>query len=111
LPLYVKAGSILPIGPVKQHTQEESNEPLTLRVYPGADGTTSLYEDDGSSYRYQQGEFTRIQCSWKDEERTLTLTADPLGQMPKPKVLSVEIAGEPGTRQITLHGAGTTAHF
>jgi alpha-glucosidase/alpha-D-xyloside xylohydrolase len=111
LPLYVKAGTILAIGPVKQHTQEESREPLTLRVYPGADGTTSLYEDDGSSYRYQQGEFTRIQCSWKDEERMLTLMADPLGQMPKLKVLSVEMAGTPGSKQITLHGAGATVHF
>ena len=104
LPLYVKAGTILPIGPVKQYAQEESKEPLTLRIYPGADGTMSLYEDDGSSYGYQQGEFTRIECSWNNAEHTLTLKADTNGRLPITKVLSIEAVGNPRSKRITFSG-------
>lgn len=104
LPLYVKAGAILPIGPIKQHTQEESNEPLTLRVYPGADGMLSFYEDDGASFRYQKGEFVRIAFLWNDKQRTLSCKADPQGQRPKQKVVSIEIVGTPGSKRITLSG-------
>ncbi len=102
MPLYVKAGAILPIGPVKQYAQEESTEPLTLRVYPGADGTLSLYDDDGSTFNYQQGDFTRVACIWDDKQRTLTLKPDPKGKRSKPKVLAIEIAGTPEKKQITL---------
>jgi alpha-glucosidase (family GH31 glycosyl hydrolase) len=104
LPLYVKAGTILPIGPVKQFAQEESNDPLTLRVYPGADGIFSLYEDDGTSFRYQQGEFARIDCHWNDKESTLCLKVDPLGKLSNRKNFSIEIAGTPGRKLLTLPG-------
>ena len=80
IPLYVKAGAIVPIGPVKQYTGEASSEPLVLRVYPGADGAMTLYEDDGVSFDYQKGAFTRIVCSWNDGSRTLSLKADPKGR-------------------------------
>jgi alpha-glucosidase (family GH31 glycosyl hydrolase) len=102
LPLYVKAGTILPIGPVKQYTSDESDNPLILRVYPGTDGSFTLYEDDGSSFRYQQGEFSRIQCEWKDKERTLSLKADPQGKIQNRKVVLVEIAGMPGSKHLKI---------
>ena len=73
IPLYVRAGAIVPMGPVRQYTGERSEEPVTLRVYPGANGQFSWYEDDGSSFRYRQGEFTRIDCAWDDASRRLTL--------------------------------------
>jgi alpha-glucosidase/alpha-D-xyloside xylohydrolase len=104
LPLYVKAGSILPIGPVKQYTGEQSNEPMKLRVYPGADGAFSLYEDDGSSFNYQQKQFTCIRCFWDDKNRTLTLQADPLGQLPSHRILVAEIVGIDESKRITLSG-------
>ncbi len=74
IPLYVRAGAIVPMGPVRQYASEPNDEPVTLRVYPGADGRFSWYEDDGSSFRYRQGEFTRIECAWEDASRKLTLT-------------------------------------
>jgi alpha-glucosidase/alpha-D-xyloside xylohydrolase len=111
LPLYVKAGSILPIGPVKQHTQEASTEPLKLRVYPGADGACALYEDDGSSFRYEQGEFTRIACTWTDEKRELTLMADPKGRLPQGRLFHVEMVGRAESRQITLSGDAVSVRF
>jgi alpha-glucosidase/alpha-D-xyloside xylohydrolase len=111
LPLYMKAGSILPLGPVKQHTQEASSEPLKLRVYPGADGAFSLYEDDGSSFRYEQGGFTRIACAWDDASRTLSLKADPKGQLPNDRVLNVEIVGQAESKQIKLSADAVTVRF
>jgi alpha-glucosidase/alpha-D-xyloside xylohydrolase len=111
LPLYVKAGAILPIGPVKQYAQEESSEPLTLRVYPGADGTMSLYEDDGASFRYQQGAFSSMACGWDDHARILTLESSPAGNLPKRKAVSIELAGTPGSKRTLLSGSSTSVRF
>ena len=58
-PLYVRAGTVLPMGPVKQYADEPSDEPTTLVVYPGADGTSMLYEDDGISFAHRRGEWMR----------------------------------------------------
>ena len=66
MPLYVRAGAVLPLGPVKQYADEPIDEPLTLVVYPGADGTSSLYEDDGRSFDYQRGAWMRIAMGWRD---------------------------------------------
>ncbi len=76
IPLYVRAGAVLPIGPVRQHTMEPSDEPVTLRIYPGADGRSSWYDDDGVTFLYRRGECTRIECVWEDSSRKLTLTSD-----------------------------------
>jgi alpha-glucosidase/alpha-D-xyloside xylohydrolase len=112
LPLYVKAGAVLPIGPIKQYALEESSEPLTLRVYPGADGTMSLYEDDGTSFRYQQGAFSSIACNWNDQARTLKLKPGPFAKQPKREVVSIELAGAPGSRRTTpLSGGPTSVRF
>ena len=59
MPLYVRAGAVIPMGPVKQYTEEPSDEPMTLVVYPGTDGVSSLYEDDGHSFDYRTGLFSR----------------------------------------------------
>lgn len=107
MPLYVKAGSVIPFGPIKQYTTQATDELLTLRVYPGADGTFVLYEDDGESFRYEQGEFTRIVCDWKDSERKLTLRVDPKGKSASGRKMQVEIAGATGSRTVTLRGAVT----
>src|SRR5258707_2053848 len=92
IPLYVKAGAVVPIGPVKQHTGEVSSEPVLLRVYPGADGAMTLYEDDGVSFDYQKGAFRRIVCSWNDGWRSLSLKVEPKGMTPKGREFSVQIA-------------------
>ena len=60
MPLYVRAGAIVPVGPVRQFTGEVVDEPVTLRIYPGADGRFDWYDDDGVSYRHEAGEFFRI---------------------------------------------------
>ena len=73
MPLYVRAGAILPLGPVKQYTGEQVDEPLELRVYPGAAGSFLLYEDDGESFQYRKGEWMGIDMEWSEERRALSL--------------------------------------
>jgi alpha-glucosidase (family GH31 glycosyl hydrolase) len=74
MPLYVKAGSIIPMDPVKQYTGEEVNEPLTVRIYTGASGSFSLYEDDGISQQYLKGDYTVTKFSWDDTAGKITIS-------------------------------------
>ena len=73
VPMFVRAGSILPLGPEMQYTGEKSWDNLELRLYPGADGTFTLYEDEGDTYRYEQGVYATIRFDWNDKARTLTI--------------------------------------
>ena len=75
IPLFIKAGAILPTGPVTQYVDEKPDAPLTLNVYTGADGTFSLYEDDGVSNAYAKGGFSRIPLSYNDKTGELTIGA------------------------------------
>ena len=74
IPLDVRAGSILPLGPVIEYAGQ-ATDPIELRVYPGADGAFTLYEDAGDGYAYQQGAHATISIHWNDATRTLTLGA------------------------------------
>jgi alpha-glucosidase len=73
LPVYVREGSILPLQPITQSTEETPQGPLTLRVYPGKDCRGSLYEDDGKSFAYKRGEFFRMEFSCEVTADSLTL--------------------------------------
>jgi alpha-D-xyloside xylohydrolase len=75
MPLFVRSGSIVSTGPAIQHTGNNSHSPLTLNVYTGADGTFSLYEDDGVSRQYLHGQYSRIPLQWNERSRTLTVGA------------------------------------
>jgi alpha-glucosidase/alpha-D-xyloside xylohydrolase len=72
IPLYVRAGAILPTGPIKQYTTEKVTGPVTLTIYPGADGDFVLYDDDGESFDYRKGQYTRIELRWNDRTRQLS---------------------------------------
>jgi alpha-glucosidase (family GH31 glycosyl hydrolase) len=104
MPLFVRAGAILPLGPVKQHTGEVSDEPLLLRVYPGADGTMTLYEDDGKSFDYEKGAYSSIVCSWEERSRTLSLGADTRGSVPRGRMFTVEIVDSGERKRFTMTG-------
>lgn len=75
IPIYALAGSIVPFGPELQYTQEKPADPITLFVYTGADGTFTLYEDDGLSYDYEQGKFSTIAITWHEASSTLSFGA------------------------------------
>jgi len=73
VPMFVRAGSILPLGPEMQYVGEKSWDNLELRLYPGADGAFTLYEDEGDNYNYEKGQYTTILITWKNAMRTLTI--------------------------------------
>ena len=73
VPMFVRAGSILPLGPEMQYVGEKPWDNLEMRVYPGADAQFTLYEDEGDNYNYEKGAFTTILFSWNDRSRTLTI--------------------------------------
>ncbi len=73
MPVYVKAGSVLPFGPAVQYASEKKWDDLEIRVYPGADGEFTLYEDEGDNYDYENGAFSQIRFRWDDAARTLTV--------------------------------------
>jgi alpha-D-xyloside xylohydrolase len=75
LPVFVKGGSILPMGPERQYTAENPGGPLTIWVYTGAPARFELYEDDGSSYGYEKGEHATVPLAWDDAKGTLTIGA------------------------------------
>ena len=73
MPVYVKAGTILPFGPDVQYSDEKSWEELEIRIYPGADAEFTLYEDEGDNYNYEKGRFSEIRFSWNEAARRLTI--------------------------------------
>lgn len=73
MPVFVRGGSVLPWGAAKQYSAEKSDEPLTLRIYPGKNATFCLYEDEGTNHHYEEGKCSRIPFVWDDTKRTLTI--------------------------------------
>jgi len=71
MPLFVKAGSIIPMGPFIQHTGETNDESWELRIYGGADGAFDIYEDSGDGYEYEKGEFAWTSITWNDNHNVL----------------------------------------
>jgi hypothetical protein len=106
MPLHVRTGAILPLGPVKQYVEQEVDAPLSLIVYPGADGTGSLYEDDGRSFDYRKGEAMRIEMVWRDKDRRLTvrLAAGTRMLPPSRRSIAVRLAGTKETKTVAFEG-------
>jgi len=75
IPLYVKAGSILPLGPQVQYAEEKKWDDLEIRIYPGADGDFSLYEDENDNYNYREGKYSEIKFHWNNAKQTLSISA------------------------------------
>jgi hypothetical protein len=106
IPLYVRAGAVIPMGPVKQYVTERSDDPITLVVYPGADGRSTWYEDDGESFDYRRGEWMRVLLDWNDSSRRLTLRLAPGSRAlaPMPRTIQVPVAGTSPTKSIRFAG-------
>lgn len=113
MPLYVRAGAILPFGPVRQYTSEPNDEPVSWVIYPGADGRFSLYEDDGTTFEYQKGNFLRLNVTWNEARRTLALEADPAGKLlsSAPRRFKVRLAGSEEWREVIFSGKRTEVSF
>ena len=72
IPLMVRAGSIIPMGPFIQYSTEKS-DPIEIRIYPGANGEFTLYEDENDGYEYEKGLYSTIEFRWNDSTHTLTI--------------------------------------
>ncbi|MGZ3880542.1 MAG: glycoside hydrolase family 31 protein [Flavisolibacter sp.] len=73
IPLYVRAGSIIPVGPSVQFATEKKWDNLEIRIFPGANGKFVLYEDENDNYNYEKGLYSTVSFSWDDAKRTLTI--------------------------------------
>jgi alpha-glucosidase (family GH31 glycosyl hydrolase) len=111
MPLYVREGSILPLGPVKQFTGEIVEEPLSVSIYPGTDASFLLYEDDGSSFNYRKGEWMGMQMAWDDARRILSLNLAPGSRLlpPESRAIAIKVAGT--TRSLTFEGKPVQVSF
>jgi alpha-glucosidase/alpha-D-xyloside xylohydrolase len=115
IPLYVRAGAIIPSCALKQHTEAALDGPLTLTVYPGADGSAVVYEDDGSSFAHRAGEYHELVAVWHDRAKRLVLErgrASTSGApAPRPRALSITIATTGATRDTVFDGTEQALHF
>src|SRR5258708_10749528 len=75
MPLFVRAGSIIPLGPQEEYSNQKPADPIELRVYPGADRSFTLFEDENDTYHYEKGAYATIPMQWNDSTRTLTIGA------------------------------------
>jgi alpha-D-xyloside xylohydrolase len=107
VPLYVRAGAIIPMGPVVQYATEQPGAPYEVRIYPGADGKFTIYEDDNETYAYEKGQSARYDVSWNDAKRTLTLgpRRGSFAGMVKDRTLNIVVIGNRApARTIVYHG-------
>jgi alpha-glucosidase (family GH31 glycosyl hydrolase) len=112
MPLYVRAGSILPLGPVKQYTNEKVDGPLTFCVYPGADGMATLYEDDGETFNYRRGEWMGLQAAWDNNNRSLALRLAEGSRVPADgRPINVHIVPDRSVHGITFAGRPLTLNL
>ena len=111
IPVYVKGGSIIPTGPDKQFVAEKTDGPIVLNVYPGADASFTLYEDEGTNYNYEKGAYSTIVLEWNDLARTLTIGKrnGSFEGMEKTRQFAVNLMGD--TKTVTYDGKKTTVTF
>jgi alpha-D-xyloside xylohydrolase len=114
MPLYVRAGSILPLGPDVEYAAQKSADPVELRVYRGANGAFTLYEDENDTYNYEKGAYATIPFSWDEGAHTLTI-GDRLGSYPgmleKRTFRIVFVTNDYGTGGGLTEKAGKTVQY
>jgi alpha-D-xyloside xylohydrolase len=113
VPLYVRAGAILPMGPVLQYATEQPDAPYEIRIYPGADGSFTLYEDDNETYAYEKGQSARVELGWNDKARTLAISARK-GRFPgmaKGRTLNLVLVDQANGKGIGTAKATQVVHY
>ena len=111
MPIYVRAGAMIPLGPVKQHTGEKSDQPLSVSIYPGADGEFSLYEDDGRSFDYKKGDWMGVRMTWNDAGRVLALELAKGSRMLPSGRREIEVKLEREVRTVQFEGKRVEIKF
>jgi alpha-glucosidase (family GH31 glycosyl hydrolase) len=113
IPLYVRAGAVIPFDPVRQFTDELVNGPLTLTVYPRTDGMSDVYEDDGASFEHKRGNFMRLVARWDNLRRTLTLSLGSGSRLfgGSARLIEIRRAGEARTQSVRFDGSPTVVRL
>jgi alpha-glucosidase (family GH31 glycosyl hydrolase) len=114
MPIYVRAGAIIPFDPVRQYTSQVVDEPTTLKVYRGANGEFTLYEDDGISQDYLNGKGSWVHIKWNDRKRELTLEPGaPNGakNLPVQRTFKVELLPEGAFKTVNYSGKHAAVMF
>ena len=112
VPMFVRTGSILPLGPEMQYVGEKAWDNLEIHVYPGADGTFTLYEDEGDNYNYEKGVYAIIPFQWNDKTQTLTI-GDRKGDYPgmlKSRQFTI-IMPDGSQKNVSYHGSSLNVKF
>jgi alpha-glucosidase/alpha-D-xyloside xylohydrolase len=106
MPIYIRAGAILPLDPMRQYVDEPTDEPTTLRVYPGADGESVLYDDDGTSIDDARANPSWTRLRWNDQSRTLTIEPDERSRAKAPvtKRFRVQVVPQRVGREVNYDG-------
>ncbi|MGB6200315.1 MAG: TIM-barrel domain-containing protein [Candidatus Acidiferrales bacterium] len=104
IPIYARAGAMVPMGPVKQYALQASDAPMTVNIYPGADSEYVLYEDDGISFDYEKGQATRTRFVWNDRLRECTIEREPgAGMLPgAPREIDLIVVQEGKIRHVKM---------
>ncbi|HPJ55538.1 MAG: glycoside hydrolase family 31 protein [Bacteroidales bacterium] len=113
IPLYVKAGSILPIGPKVQYATEKKWDDLEIRIYEGANGEFTLYEDENDNYNYENGAYSTITFSWNDKNKSLAI-GDCKGSYPgmiASRRFNIVIVGKDLQKVVSYTGKKSLFHF
>ena len=114
MPIYVRAGAIIPFDPVRQYTSQPVSEPTTLRIYGGADGQYTLYDDDGISQDYLKARGTWTRITWNDRAKQLTIEPGaPKGatNVAARRVFKLLLLPEGTVREVTYAGGRVQASF
>ncbi|HWB28290.1 MAG TPA: TIM-barrel domain-containing protein [Chitinophagaceae bacterium] len=104
MPLYVRAGSIIPMGPEVEYATQQNNNNIELRIYAGADGHFTFYEDENDNYNYEKGQYATFELTWLDKQKKLSISATK-GNFPgmlKARIFNIVLVDE-------KHGAGSLA--
>lgn len=114
MPIYVRAGAIIPLDPVRQFTDQKVDEPTSLQIWKGADGDFILYDDDGSSLGYLKREYTQTKITWNDDKKILTL--EPVDAIktfdsPHKRRFKIEIMPENNSKIIEYAGQPMQVNF
>ena len=113
IPLYIREGAIIPVGPEIQYTDEKLAETITLYVYRGQNGTFTLYEDEGVNYNYEEGNYAKINFNYNDVDGSLTIEkreGEFKGMLENRKFVIVPVSKE-NPKAFTYDAAGQTINY
>ncbi|MEO6914876.1 MAG: DUF5110 domain-containing protein, partial [Chitinophagaceae bacterium] len=105
MPIYVREGAIIPFDPIRQYTAEEITEPTTIKIFTGANGAYTWYEDDGSSLEYLKGKSTQTKFTWKDKSKKLEIASGAA------RVLKIELIPSGVVKKVNYTGKPMTISF